>query len=133
MYKLGVLFLFDYDRLEELIKETGITKKSIADRIGRKPSIFQAWRDKKSMPSVDQIKIVAEILHTTPDYLLGQTNEKTPTTQSDGGSEVKLDDLTNYVVTVMHDLPIEGKILLANYAQSLKAERQVQDIQKESV
>ena len=125
--------MFDYDRLEELIKETGITKKSIADKIGRKPSIFQAWRDKKSMPSVDQIKIVAEILHTTPDYLLGQTNEKTPTTQSDGGSEVKLDDLTNYVVSVMHDLPIEGKILLANFAQSLKAERQVQDIQKESV
>ena len=127
-----MLFLFDYDRLEELIKETGITKKFIADKIGRKPSIFQAWRDKKSMPTVDQIKIVAELLHTTPYYLLGDTDEKTPTTQSDGGNENNYDELINYVVSVMKDLRIEKKVLVANYAQTLQAEQKVQDIRQES-
>ena len=124
--------MFDYDRLEELIKETGITKKFIADKIGRKPSIFQAWRDKKSMPTVDQIKIVAELLHTTPYYLLGDTDEKTPTTQSDGGNENNYDELINYVVSVMKDLRIEKKVLVANYAQTLQAEQKVQDIRQES-
>lgn len=117
--------MFDYDRLEELIKEKGITQKFIADKLGRKPSIFQAWRNGKSMPNVDQIKLVAEILQTTPQYLLHQTDEKNPTTQGDGVSEN--DELLEYIINSVKQFPIDYKIRAANDIRSLMQELLTQD------
>ena len=77
--------MFDYDKFEALIDSTGITKKFIADALDRKPSIFSSWRTGKSKPSDEQLAIVAQILHTTPAYLRGETDEKEPATpKSDG-------------------------------------------------
>lgn len=117
--------MFDYDRLKELIKEKGITQKFIADKLGRKPSIFQAWRNGSSTPNVDQIKIIAEILQTTPQYLLGQTDEKNPTTQGDGVNEN--DELLDYILDTVKQFPIDLKIRAANGIQSLKQELLTRD------
>ena len=125
--------MFDYDRLEELRKSKGITQKFIADTIRRKPSIFQAWRDEKSIPSEQQLRAVANILGTTPEYLNGETDEKTPATISDGDKKADYDELTGFVLDIMKQLPTEGRIQLANKAQTLKEEYQSQDTPQGSV
>ena len=77
--------MLDYNRLKELMEERGVKQNYVAERINRKPSIFQAWRDGKSKPSKEQLCVVAEILGTTPAYLCGETDEKNPATpKSDG-------------------------------------------------
>jgi len=54
---------------------------------------------------------------------------KNPATVSDGNKESNYDELSAYVLDVMKQLPIEGKIRLANSAQSLKEELQAQGSQ----
>lgn len=65
------------DRLEELRKEKGITKVFLASTIGRKSQIFQDWKEGKSRPNDEQIRLLASALGTTPEYLTGKTDEKT--------------------------------------------------------
>ena len=36
--------MFIYSRFEALIRETGVTKASIARRIGRTPTVCQDWK-----------------------------------------------------------------------------------------
>mgnify|MGYP000757462783 FL=1 len=62
--------MFVYTRFEALIRETGVTKASIARRLGRTPTICQDWKAAKSEPNDEQLSIVASALGTTPAYLL---------------------------------------------------------------
>lgn len=78
-----MLNLFIFARFEELRASQGITKKKIADALNRKPTICQDWKAGKSTPGDDQIAIIAKILHTTPAYLTGESDEKSPP-QGDG-------------------------------------------------
>ena len=77
--------MFIYSRFEALIRETGVTKASIARRIGRTPTVC------KSEPSADQLQIVAAALGTTPAYLTGATDKKTLPTGAPSGEEDPLD------------------------------------------
>ena len=65
--------MFVYTRFEALIRETGVTKASIARRLGRTPTICQDWKAGKSEPNDEQLSIVASALGTTPAYLRGTT------------------------------------------------------------
>ena len=57
--------MFVYTRFEALIRETGVTKASIARRLGRTPTICQDWKAGKSEPNDEQLSIVASALGTT--------------------------------------------------------------------
>lgn len=77
--------MFDYDRFESVRVARGVTKAHIAAAIGRTPTICQDWKKGKSVPNSDQLKIVAAILGTTPEYLTGESDQKEkPAAQSDG-------------------------------------------------
>ena len=79
--------MFIYSRFEALIRETGVTKASIARRIGRTPTVCQDWKAGKSEPSADQLQIVAAALGTTP----GATDKKMLPTGAPAGEEDPLD------------------------------------------
>ena len=79
--------MFVYTRFEALIRETGVTKASIARRLGRTPTICQDWKAGKS----EQLSIVASALGTTPAYLRGTTDEKKLPTEPVPGEEDPLD------------------------------------------
>jgi transcriptional regulator with XRE-family HTH domain len=72
--------LFNYERFEELRASRGITKKFIAQSLGRSATLCQDWKQKKSQPSEEQLRIVAEILGTSVGYLMG---EDVPAAESD--------------------------------------------------
>ena len=76
--------MFIYSRFEALIRETGVTKASIARRIGRTPTVCQDWKAGKSEPSADQLQIVAA-------YLTGATDKKMLPTGAPSGEEDPLD------------------------------------------
>ena len=57
--------MFDYERFESLRASKGITKKFIAQALGRSATLCQDWKQKKSQPSEEQLRIVAEILGTS--------------------------------------------------------------------
>lgn len=67
--------MFDFTRFEKLRAKKGVTKAHIAAAIGRTPTAIQDWKQKKSVPNTEQLKIVAEILGTTPEYLMGETDD----------------------------------------------------------
>ena len=83
--------MFIYSRFEALIRETGVTKASIARRIGRTPTVCQDWKAGKSEPNDEQLQIVAAALGTTPAYLTGATDKKTLPTGAPSGEEDPLD------------------------------------------
>ena len=72
--------MFDYDRFEQLRRSKGITKKFIAQSLGRSATLCQDWKQHKSQPGSEQLRRVADILGTTPAYLLGETDEVSPET-----------------------------------------------------
>lgn len=70
--------MFDYDRFEQLRSSKGITKKFIAQALGRSATICQDWKLGKSKPNAEQLGIVAEILGTSPAYLMGEDTPALP-------------------------------------------------------
>ena len=70
--------MFDYERFEELRASRGITKKFIAQALGRSATICQDWKQRKSQPSAAQLKVVAEILGTSVEYLMGEDVQAAP-------------------------------------------------------
>lgn len=77
--------MLDFDRLKNLLRETGVTKTSIADKMHRNRSIFNDWEKGKSAPSQEQLEIVAQALGTTVAYLCGESDikERKPLQTSD--------------------------------------------------
>ena len=65
--------MFIYSRFEALIRETGVTKASIARRIGRTPTVCQDWKAGSSEPGADQRLMVAAARGTTPADHTGAT------------------------------------------------------------
>ena len=75
LHKDEVNPLFDYERFEALRVSRGITKRFIAQSLGRSATIVQDWKLRKSQPSEAQLAEVARILGTTPAYLRGETDD----------------------------------------------------------
>ena len=90
--------LFYFDRFEELRSSMGITKKFIAEALDRKETICQAWKNGKSEPNDKQIKIVADILRTTPAYLRGETDYPFQSKAEGLNSPGVTDDFVRYPV-----------------------------------
>lgn len=78
MHKDEVKPLFIYERFEALRASRGITKRFIAQSLGRSPTLCQDWKMQKSQPSDEQLAVVARILGTTPDYLRGRRTRFRP-------------------------------------------------------
>ena len=78
MHRYGVIVLLNYDRFEQLRRSRGITKKFIAQSLGRSATLCQDWKQKKSVPSAEQLSLVSDILGTTPAYLSGITDDPAP-------------------------------------------------------
>lgn len=84
MHNLEVFVLFRYDRLEALIAESGKTKVSLCGKIKKCPTYLRDAKKQNTDIKGKTLEILAFELNTTPEYLSGETDEKKPTTQTDG-------------------------------------------------
>lgn len=67
--------MFSFDRFDALIKEQGISKAFLAEKIGRHKTIFYDWQKGNSAPKKEYLDIIADLLGTTPAYLTGESDD----------------------------------------------------------
>ncbi|WP_110933293.1 helix-turn-helix domain-containing protein [Paenibacillus bouchesdurhonensis] len=63
-------------RIKTLRKKAKLTQKQIADRLGMGSSNFGHIENDRVTPSSSDLQKIADILHTSTDYLLGRTEEE---------------------------------------------------------
>ena len=80
--------MFNYDRLNALVKETGIKKAHINRLLGDNPYYLRDAEKNKRDISGRALRIIADALDTTPEYLTGKSDEKKPTPEGELDSEL---------------------------------------------
>jgi transcriptional regulator with XRE-family HTH domain len=71
-----VFKIINYNKIRELAKQQGISLASINSRLGKSRYYLNAAIHDNIKLQPDQIAIIAEALHTTPEYLTDQTDQK---------------------------------------------------------
>lgn len=74
--------MFMYDRLEDLIAESGKTKAYLCRKMGRKEYYLRDVVRQKNVIPDDLVAILAAELKTSVEYLNGESNEKHPSASS---------------------------------------------------
>ena len=62
------------ERLTECRERLGISKNEAAKRIGVSQPAYLRYESGERVPSIQVIKEIANVLHTSSDYLLGKTD-----------------------------------------------------------
>ncbi|MFP5109681.1 helix-turn-helix domain-containing protein [Neobacillus sp. C211] len=65
-------------RLKELRKASGMNQQELGEKIGVAKSTIAGYEKGFRKPKIKVINELAEIFHTSADYLLGISNDKTP-------------------------------------------------------
>ncbi len=62
-------------RLSEFIKETGLSKRKFAEKVGVSAVSVSDWTAGKIQPNAESIYLVCKAFNISSDYLLGLTEE----------------------------------------------------------
>ena len=68
--------IINYNKIRELAKEQGISLASINARLGKSRYYLNAAIHDNIKLQPEQVAIIADALHTTPEYLTDQTEQK---------------------------------------------------------
>lgn len=68
--------MFSLDRLKELSKEKGISISFICKKLGMAKTYFHDLKKTGRDIPEENLKAIADLLDTTPEYLLGKTDRK---------------------------------------------------------
>ena len=63
------------ERLQELMKEQGLTQVKLAEGAGVKQNTISAWLLKKKEPSVTSLWLLADYFGVDVDYLIGRKDD----------------------------------------------------------
>lgn len=94
----------NYDKLESLAKEKGISKTHLCQLVGKSWYYLRDCKKANAEPPEDYIKAWADALGTTVEYLTDKTDDKNKPTDT-----VSLDDVRNLI----RQLPKEDLVKLA--------------------
>ncbi len=75
------------NRVETLLKAKGMTQRQLAEKLGKSEVTVSRWMTdgvNGRNPSVQTLQEIADILGTTPDYLLGKELKEKKTSASSG-------------------------------------------------
>lgn len=86
-----MIVLFRYDRLDELVKETGKKKNYLGPKMGFSGRYLNDAKKQNTDIKGIPLQILADELGTTPEYLTGQSDqkEKSPVPEGTELSEAK--------------------------------------------
>lgn len=65
-----------FERIKETAKKNGLSLQDTATKAGIGINTIYGW--KRYVPASDKLHAVADALHVTTDYLLGNTDDPTP-------------------------------------------------------
>lgn len=104
----------NFEKLKSLIKEQGVSQTFICSRLNKHRSFLLDVYNHRSSLKPEQIEVIAEILHTTPEYLTDQTEEKGIKKETASN-----DDLINALVAKIMSLPDEDREKALSYVDYL--------------
>ncbi|MCO6528630.1 MAG: helix-turn-helix transcriptional regulator [Gilliamella sp.] len=74
-----------FDRIKKLAKEQHLTLAKINEKAGIGTNSIYRW--KTQVPTSENLQKVAKVLHTSTDYLLGNTNDPSQVSQKSDEDE----------------------------------------------
>lgn len=85
------------DRIRELLKEKNIYAKDMLSELGINKDQLKRWEDPNATIKPIYLNAIAAYLGTTPEYLLGQSDDKTlPLEELKGPDEKDTEILSKY-------------------------------------
>lgn len=101
-----------YDRLQACCKESNTTVTALLQTIGLSTSKGTAWKG-GSVPRSDVLYKLAEVLQTTPAYLMGETDDPSPLPS--GAWEADMGNVAPLLGTVRAGLPMYAEENIEDY------------------
>ena len=128
MHKSEVVILFRYDRMNALVQEKGIKKAHICRKLGKTNYYLRDAEKYRTDIQGESLRIIADILGTTPEYLSGETDDNNPSVSRNesGRKETPTDTMAQIMETARRLQPVQQEFFLA----LLKAA--VQNLQEEA-
>ena len=84
-------------RIFEIMENQGLKQSDLAKYVGVASSSVTDWKKRGAIPSADKIIKISDFLKTTPEYLLGMTNDPSLPQQNIVNFSSKGDHNTNSV------------------------------------
>lgn len=106
--------MFNYDRMDELFRETGKKKGAVLNALNKPTYYFtNCLKTSKDLPD-EEVEIIAAELGTTAAYLRGETDEKTP--PAEPGAE-------KLIYAMLNDMSAKELLELSEYIMKLAKEK----------
>lgn len=77
------------NKIESLLKAAGITRTFLCSQMGQGAWYLNNVKHGKAQISDDSLKIIAKVLHTTPEYLRDETDDPSPANKDRSPSLIK--------------------------------------------
>lgn len=106
------------ERMLFLLKKQGKKQSYIEEKLGSYRGKVTEWKNGKSSPTNEEIKVIAELLDTTEAYLLGETDDPSPRKLSPE-EEIVLDELQFALYTATNKLTDKQKRILVDLAKNM--------------
>lgn len=117
---MGILHNVDVDRIKNLAKSQGITMTFLAQSIGKYRNFLSAVRLGADRIHDDELLVIADRLHTTTDYLTGQTDDpEIPGTEK--GSPISMEKAA--LINLVRSLPDDDVRKISEYVDFIISHR----------
>lgn len=113
-------------RIKTRRKQLHITQKELGSAIGKGESTISEWESEKRSPDVDLICDIARILHTSPAYLMGWSDnpeeDKLTGEGEMGQHKTRNADLMGYAAYIASSHPGDVRVQLLSIMSRLSTE-----------
>lgn len=85
-------------RLTLLREKNNLSQSAVARQIGVTPALISAYEKQERKPSIDKLVALADIYHTSTDYILGRTYK------DDCSHIINAEHLSNRQIRILREL-----------------------------
>ena len=97
------------DRLIELREKNHLSQSAVANRLGVTPALISAYEKTERNPSLERLIALADIYHTSTDYILGRT------TTDSYATIIEVKDLTDAQIRILRELVEPGRSVTLSF------------------
>jgi len=114
-YIKGVPILVILDRIMSIMEVEKISQKQLTDYLGLQNTAFTKWKAGSNNSYIKHLPEIAELLHVSVDYLLGNTDIKNkPATDNGNG----LSESEAQLIKLFNSVPEESRALVVGMIEA---------------
>lgn len=103
--------------LTDLRLKKVFTQDQLADALDVKRARYNSWENNIAKPDIEMLKKIAKLHNVSTDYLLGRTDERTPSDKPEERFPLTADPLLDDLLKKVPNLTDEEKDSLAEHMQ----------------